>query len=224
MHSAAAAGNKEAVSLLLKTGAPAAIQDQNGMWPAEAAAVLGHPDVAALLDEHMQAELTAPRAFLEAAGYEVEGSVSDTAGLIVAIKMFQSGQGLAPTGMLDAETLAALLGRMRSGKPLTYSYALRFVTDGGPQYQTGRSDAADANTLREAVIATCPKEASKCKFNFAPPGTCIAVAAPEQGEYRASRPRIGKPAADEDASAVCSAYGTGCRVLETICSAPESQQ
>jgi hypothetical protein len=101
----------------------------------------------------------------------------------------------------------------------SYAYVYRYEKDGvfGYDFKVGKFENVSA--ARVAAISACQQKGGRnCKFNFAPPGLCIAVARPPSGQYRVSEPLPDEDSASSDARDLClQDHSSGCRIDKVLC-------
>lgn len=219
LHVAAGIGDVVVARLLLSGGAEAAIQDANGAWSDELARSKGYTEIADLLSSARDASLATAKDYLEKRGY-IKTDLSDVWSRDDAVRMYQqSWWAIDITGHFDATTLSALQADAEANKPIRYHSVIRYEKDDQFWYFTSSERFRSAAEARAAAIKLCEdKGGHRCKFNFAPAGGCIAVAAADVGEFRVSAAFPDKASAESHAHAQCrEEHSQGCLIEHSAC-------
>ncbi len=222
LHIAAVQGSQAVANALANNGASAAIQDSKGVWPFEYAAAKHFDSLAGYLKSRRDADIAGAVAYLVAAGYLPEGALDNASLRDLAVRMYQAGRDVvSSTGALDAPTLAAIQSDISGKRALAYKFVIRYGKDQKNWYDNSEGSFAGVADARAAAMELCKKEGgTKCKFNFAPPGGCIAVARPDAGEFRVSRPLLDKVQALADAMRQCREDTDNCTEDNFYCAGP----
>lgn len=220
LHVAAVSGDIAIAKSLVSHGASAMIQDSNGALPSEIAARSGYAELALFLEEQFKAEATGFGQYLAERGYVDEpDQLFDPAARDRAIRMFQQSNALPVSGTIDGNTQGLAREAALRNKEVNFIYVIRYQTAKQFKVESASDRSASVISLRERAIEKCQNQGgSKCKFNFAPAGGCIAVAQPPFGEFRVSRLHTTAEAAENDAMARCTAeHSSGCTVWYSEC-------
>jgi hypothetical protein len=105
-----------------------------------------------------------------------------------------------------------------------YAYVYRYEQNGVWKFGAGAGHFDNVTVARAEALAACQSHGGAgCKFNYATPGQCIAVAQAPKGPLRVSTQQPDDKSAAADALAQCAADrpATPCQVVKTLCSKPE---
>ena len=111
----------------------------------------------------------------------------------------------------------------RAEKPY-YAYVYRYEQNGAWRFGAGAGHFDNVTAARAEALAGCQSHGGAvCKFNYATPGQCIAVAQAPKGPLRVSTQQPDDRSAAADALAQCAADrpAAPCQVVKTLCSRPE---
>ncbi len=219
LHVAAVKGSQAVANALTSGGASAAIQDNNGVWPFEYASRKHFEALAIFLKSKRDADIAKAVGFLVAVGYLPEGALDNSSARDLAVRMYQNGRnGLSVTGALEVATLAAIEKDISYNRQLQFKFVIRYRKNQMNWVKDSKGAFPSVADARAAAMDLCKKESgTKCKFNFAPPGGCIALAEPDYGEYRVSRPLLTKKEALSDAIRQCREGTENCKESNVYC-------
>lgn len=224
LHVAAASGDMAVARTLVARGAPAMIQDDNGATPGEVAARAGHHELASFLEEAFREEASAFEGYLVKRGYIDPGGLLDPVVRDRAVRMFQKGipKQLIPSGRLNLQTRIAAREAAADDRPVNFIFVVRYESDESYHVLRGRDASASVEQVRGRAQEVCSEKGGrKCKFNYAPSGGCIAVAAPPAGEFLVSTLQFDSEKAQEDALDLCEArHSSGCEIWISECAWP----
>lgn len=207
------------VEIVLAHGASAMLENGSGAAPDEIATKVGNSALADRLKQKFETEKTEFENYLVRTGYLNPGDFSNPVIRKNVMTMYQRFAGVTVSGNIDRLSLRSLRYRPTLDVDLPYRWVLRYEHDTHIYYTSNMLTARTVDDVKRYVDEQCKQEhGKKCKFNFAPAGSCIAVGRPNAGEFRVSAVFPEQAQAESDAMALCRAKSGGqCTLSDSWC-------
>lgn len=207
------------IDIVLEHGASAMLENASGATPDEIATKVGNADLAATLKDKFLSETTEFENWLINKGYLDAGDFADPVVRRNVMTMYQRAVGLPMSGNIDRASLRSLRLRPKLDTELPYRWILRYQSGNRLYYTSNIQSARSIAGVKGVVDQQCKAEhGKKCKFNYAPPGGCVAVGRPFAGEFQVSKVFSVQEEAEADALALCKAKSGGsCTLSDSWC-------